>query len=83
MNAGLGNDHSAVAVTDQDAGAGSLEHQSGSRDVGFKGGLGLLNDVDGEAIMPQGVCDGLPSGTVGECAMDKYDILDRGVTDGG
>jgi hypothetical protein len=70
-------------VTDQYAGAGSVEHQSGSRDVGLKGGLGLLNDVDGEAIVPQEVCDGLPSGTVGECAMDKYDILDRGVTGGG
>jgi hypothetical protein len=83
MNSGLGNDHSAVAVADQHARPGPVQHQPRSRDIGLEGGLGLLNDEHPVAIMLQNIRDRLPSGTVGECAVDQNDILDCRLAGGG
>jgi hypothetical protein len=83
VTADLANNHSAVAMPNEYTRSRPVQHNACGRDVGLEGCLGLLNDKDGVAVVFKDVCDRFPARTVGESPMDKNDILDAPVRNGG
>jgi hypothetical protein len=51
MNIGFGDDHSTVAVANEDARPGTVEYRSRRGHICLEGGLGLLDDEDRVQVM--------------------------------
>ena len=74
----FGDDHPAIAVADQKDGALlQIQHPFGRRDVVGERCQRLLHHADRIAVLAENVGDALPSGAVGEGAVDEDDVLDR------
>ena len=76
MSSRRGDDHAAVAVPDQDARTRLVEDAPRCSHVCIEGSLGLLDHSNRIAVSLKDIGDGLPSGTVGEGAVDKHDRFD-------
>ena len=78
MNAGLGDDRTAVAMADEQRGTIlKVENPLRCGNIVRKRGFRFLHHADIEAVSGEDLIDGLPARTVHPGAVHQYDVLER------
>jgi hypothetical protein len=82
MHSRLGDDHPAITVADQYTRTRLIENAARRSHICRETRLRLLNNEYRVTVTLEDVCDRLPSGAIGEGAVDQNDSLDGRVCRG-